>query len=79
MKKSKNLPKPSTQYARLSPKDFLNLYIHPEAKTAYKLYVEYFPLARIANSDDQTVNLDVWYDGTSVAENTFHELVVMFA
>ena len=63
MKKSNNLPKPSTQYAHLSSKDLLSLYIHPEAKTAYKLYVEHFPLSRIAKSEEQTVHLDVSYDG----------------
>ena len=63
MKTSNNLPKPSTQYARLSSKDLLNLYIHPEAKTAYKLYVEHFPLSRIAKSEEQDVHLDVSYDG----------------
>jgi len=62
MKTSNNLPKPSTQYARLSSKDLLNLYIHPEAKTAYKLYVEHFPLSRIAKSEEQAVHLDVLYD-----------------
>ena len=66
MKKSKNLLKPSTQYARLSSKDLLSLYIHPEAKTAYKLYVEHFPLAHIAKSEDQTVHLDVYYDGINL-------------
>ena len=63
MKTSNNLPKPSTQYARLSSKDLLSLYIHPEAKTAYKLYVEHFPLSRIAKSEEQDVHLDVSYDG----------------
>lgn len=56
MKKSKNLPKPSTQYARLSSKDLLSLYIHPEARTAYKIYVEHFPLDRIAQSEDPAVH-----------------------
>lgn len=63
MKTSNNLPKPSTQYARLSSKDLLSLYIHPEAKTAYKLYVEHFPLSRIAKLEEQAVHLDVSYDG----------------
>ena len=62
MKKSKNLPKPSTQYARLSSKDLLSLYIHPEARTAYKIYVEHFPLDRIAQSEDPAVHLDVFYN-----------------
>jgi hypothetical protein len=65
MKKRKNLPKPSTQYARLSSKDLLCLYIHPEAKTAYKLYVEHFPLSRIVKSEEQAVHLNVSYDGTN--------------
>ncbi|MEK6200674.1 MAG: hypothetical protein N2B60_10680 [Psychrobacter sp.] len=78
MRKSNNLPKPSTQYARLSPKDLLSLYIHPEAKTAYKIYVEYFPLAHIAKSEDQVVHLDISYDGMNFYfYNNFSAQLVM--
>ncbi|MEN2751269.1 hypothetical protein AAIR29_06440 [Psychrobacter sp. FBL11] len=62
MKTSNNLPKSSTQYARLSSKDLLSLYIHPEAKTAYKLYVEYFPIDYIVLTENQTIHFDVFYD-----------------
>ena len=78
MKKRKNLPKPSTQYARLSFKDLLSLYIHPEARTAYKVYVEYFPLDFITQLEGQAVHLDVSYDGMNFYfYNNFSAQLVM--
>lgn len=62
MRKSNNLPKPSTQYVRLSPKDLLSFSIHPEAKTAYKLYTECFPIDYVVQSESQAIHFDVFYD-----------------
>lgn len=62
MKEHNDLPKPSTQYACLSSKELLNLHIHSEARTAYKLYAEYFPIDYVVQPESQIIHFDVLYD-----------------
>ncbi|WP_201570198.1 hypothetical protein [Psychrobacter nivimaris] len=62
MKNHKNLPRSSNRYVPLSSKDLLSLCIHPEARKAYEIYLEHFPIGHVAQPKGNKVHLDVLYD-----------------